>query len=345
MLRFQYPEALYLLLGLIPLMAMFMYFMWGRNKAISRMGEASLVSQLMPGKPSYKHHWKFGLLGLAFLSLVIALANPQLGRSYEKVKRSGIDLMIALDVSNSMLSDDEKPNRLERAKLFVKRLIDELPGDRIGLVAFAGNAVLQVPITSDYAAAQTLLRAVNPRMIPRQGTAIGEAIRVADKGLGSGENKFKAILVISDGENLEGNALQTVEEVTEKGIIIHTMGVGTTRGGPIPILRSGGIKDYKQDRQGSIIYTKLNEEMLKDVAAKGNGKYFHLEQGFKEVDELVTEFDTMEKQEFEERVFADYEDQFQWFLGFAIFLLTLEYFISERRNLQFTDWSIFKADK
>lgn len=344
MLRFQYPEALYLMLGLIPLAVLFLFFMMGREKAIARMGDSSLVSQLMPGKPAYKHYWKFGLFSLAFISLILSLANPQLGRSYEKVKRSGIDLMVALDVSNSMLSEDEKPNRLERAKLFVKRLIDKLPGDRIGLVAFAGNAVLQVPITSDYAAAQTLLRAVNPRMIPRQGTAIGEAIKVSDKGLGSGENKFKAILIISDGENLEGDALKIAEEVVEKGIIIHTMGVGSTKGGPIPVIKSGGVKDYKHDREGAIILTKLNEGMLKQVASKGNGKYYHLEQGFREVDELVAEFDTMEKQEFEERVFADYEDQFQWFLGFAIFLLTLEYFISERRNLKFTDWSIFKSD-
>jgi len=343
MLRFQHIEALYLLFGLIPLLGFFLLFMYGRKKAISNMGESSLVSRLMPGKPEFKHQWKFALIALAYTSLVIALANPQLGKSYEKVKRSGIDLMVAVDVSNSMLSDDEKPNRLERAKLFVKRLIDELPGDRIGIVTFAGNAVLQVPITSDYAAAQTLLKTVSPRLIPRQGTAIGEAIRIADKGLGTGDNKFKAILIISDGENHEGDALKAAEEVSEKGIIIHTMGVGTTRGGPIPVYTRSGDKDFKRDRQGSVVFTKLNEGMLKEVAAKGQGEYFHLQQGLREVDDLVAEFDTMEKQEFEERVFADYEDQFQWFLGFAILLLTLEYFISERRNVRFTDWSIFKT--
>ncbi|MEM6806558.1 MAG: VWA domain-containing protein [Bacteroidota bacterium] len=343
MLRFQHTEALYLLLGLIPLIAIFFGFMMGRKKAISRMGEASLVQRLMPGRPEWKHHWKFAIIALAYTSLVIALANPQLGRSYEKVKRSGIDLMVALDVSNSMLSDDETPNRLERAKLFIKRLIDELPGDRIGIVSFAGNAVLQVPITSDYAAAQTLLKTISPKLIPRQGTAIGEAIRIADKGLGTGDNKFKAILVISDGENHEGDALKAVEEVKEKGIVVHTMGVGTTKGSPIPVYNRNGDKDFKRNREGSVIFTKLNEGMLKEVANKGEGKYFRLQQGLREVDELVSEFNTMEKQEFEERVFADYEDQFQWFLGFAIFLLTLEYFISERRNLRFTDWSIFKT--
>ena len=345
MIKFQHPEALYLLFGLIPLVGIFLWFMWGRKKALNAFGENSLVKRLTPGRPTFKHQLKFILVGLSYVALVLALANPQLGRSFEKVQQSGIDLMVALDVSNSMLSEDETPNRLARAKLFVQNLIDDMAGHRVGLVVFAGNAFLQVPITSDYTIARTLLKHVTPEMVQLQGTAIGEAVQIAEKAFGDGseKNKHKAILVISDGENHEEEALQAIEQVAENGITIHTMGIGSTKGSTIPVYRRGQQVDYKRDQEGNIVFTKLNENMLQQLASVGNGQYFKLNQGIREVSQVLNVLENMEKQEFEERVFADYEDQFQWMLALAILLLTIEYFISEKRNIRFSDWSIFKT--
>lgn len=342
MIKFEHPEALYLLFLLIPLLGVFLLFMIGRKKAISKMGESSIIARLMPNKPTYKHQLKFILASVAIVFFIIALANPQLGRTYEKVQRKGIDLIIALDISKSMLAEDDKPNRLAKSKQFISKLIDKLAGDRVGLVIFAGNAYLQVPITSDYTATKTFLKTIDTELAPTQGTAIGEAIRLADKSFQSGQTKFKAVLVISDGENHEGDALKAAEDAAEKGMVIHTMGVGSKNGAPIPVYSRSG-SDYKRDKEGSIVFSKLNEDMLNQVAATGNGKYFKLTHGTQEVNSVMKELASMEKQEFEEHEFTDYEDQFQWFLAIGLFFLVLEYFISESRSRIFSDWSIFKV--
>lgn len=344
MIKFEHPEALYLLFLLIPLLVIFLLFMVGRKRAIARMGESSLVARLMPAKPTFKHQIKFVLVSLSVIFFIIALANPQFSQTYEKVKRNGVDLMIALDISRSMLADDEKPDRLSKAKQFVSRLIDKLSGDRVGLVIFAGNAYLQVPITSDYVATKTFLKTVNTELAPTQGTAIGEAIRLADKSFAEGQTQFKTMLIISDGENHEGDAMEAAREAAEKGMVINTMGVGTKNGSPIPEVRNGQKVDYKRDQQGNIVFSKMNEDMLRQVAEAGNGKYFHLTQGNAEVNAIMDELAAMEKKEFEEHVFTDYEDQFQWFLAIGLLFLLIEYFISEARSRVFSDWSIFKTE-
>ncbi|MCB0837603.1 MAG: VWA domain-containing protein [Bacteroidetes bacterium] len=344
MIKFEHSEALYLLFLLIPLAILFLWFMLNRKRAISKLGESSLIVRLMPEKPTFKHQIKFALSVLAFIFMVIALANPQYSRTYEKVKRNGVDLMIALDISRSMLAEDTKPNRLAKSRQFISRLIDKLAGDRVGLIIFAGNAYLQVPITSDYLAMKTFLQTVNTELAPTQGTAIGEAIRMADKSFQSGQRQFKAMLVISDGENHEDDAIQAAKEATENGMIIHTMGVGSSKGAPIPEYNNQNIQvDYKRDKEGSIVFSKMNEQMLQEVATAGNGKYFQLNQGTAEVNAVINELENMEQQEFEEHVFTDYEDQYQWFLAIALFFLLLEYFITESRSRIFSDWSIFKT--
>jgi Ca-activated chloride channel family protein len=344
MVKFEHSEAFYLLFLLIPLAILFVWFMYNRKRAIAKFGENSLVARLMPEKPTFKHQIKFTLSVLAVIFLIIALANPQYSRTFEKVKRNGVDLMIALDISKSMLAEDTRPNRLAKSRQFISRLIDKLAGDRVGLIIFAGNAYLQVPITSDYLAMKTFLKTVNTELAPTQGTAIGEAIRMADKSFQSGQTQFKAMLVISDGENHEDDAIQAAKEAAEKGMIIHTMGVGSAKGAPIPEYNRQNIQtDYKRDKEGNIVFSKMNEQMLQEVATAGNGKYFRLSQGTAEVSGFMKEIANMEQQEFEEHVFTDYEDQYQWFLAIALFFLLLEYFITESRSRVFSDWSIFKS--
>ncbi len=343
-MRLEHPEALYLFLLLIPLAMGFVLFVWGRRKAMKRVAVPSIWDKLMPYRPSGKHYVKFTLILLAVSFFIIALANPQRGLKAEKVKRKGVDLVVALDISKSMLAEDEKPNRLARSKQFISRLIDKLGGDRIGLIIFAGNAYLQVPLTSDYTAAKTFLRTITTELAPTQGTAIGDAIRMARDAFENADPKYKVVLVLSDGENHEGDALKAATEVAEEGVIIHTMGVGTTKGSPIPIYERGRQIDYKRDKEGGIVFSKLNEEMLQKVSIQGNGRYFRLEQGNTEVNAIMNELAGMEQKEFEEEVFTDYEDQYQGFLLIGLILLAIEYFITERKSRIFTEWSLFKTN-
>jgi len=337
MIQYAHPEAFYLLLGLVPLALVFLLFMRGRRRALQAMGRESLIARLTPDRPLAKHQWKFALVVLAYSLLVFALANPQVGEAKEKVKRSGVDLMIALDISRSMLAEDEKPNRLLRARQFVSNLIDRLGGDRVGMVLFAGNAYLQVPVTTDYLATKTILRTVSTELAATQGTAVGEAIQLTHEAFERGKHEKRVLLIISDGENHEGDALKTAKMAAENGLTIYTMGIGSDKGAPIPEYRGNRQVGFKQDQSGSTVLSRLNKDMLQEVAQTGGGKYLNLS-----VDAFLAELAQMEKEEYEEHVFTDFQDQFQWFLGFALLLLILEFFISERRSAWLTDWEIFK---
>lgn len=343
MIKFENTDYLYLLLLIIPLAALFIFFLFWRRHAIKKLGELNLVERLMPGKPKYKHQAKFILMMLAFAAICIGLANPQIGTSYEKVKRQGIDVIVALDVSNSMLAEDVKPNRLERAKLLVSRLIDKMQNDRIGLIVFAGNAYLQMPLTIDHAAGKLFLNTVNTAMVPTQGTAISDAIRLAIEALGKDEKKYKALIIITDGEDNEGDALAAAEEATEEGIVIHTIGVGSPQGTPIPIYKHGVQIDFKRDLSNNIVLSKLNETILQQIAVKGNGNYLRLLSGTEELKQLFTAISSMEKKEIEERVFTNFQSWFEIPIGIALVLLTLEFFITERRSTWLSDWKIFQT--
>jgi Ca-activated chloride channel family protein len=342
MFRFEYIEHFFYLGLLCPIALAFGLFMYWRSSAIKKLGQANLLERLMPGKPRYKHQVKFVLLFLAFAALVIAYANPQMGSKYEKIKRKGIDLIVALDVSNSMLAEDVKPDRLQRSKQFISRLLEKLQNDRVGLVIFAGHAYTQVPITIDYSATKLLLNTVNPSMVPTQGTAIGEAIEMAMRSYNTEDKKHKALVIITDGEDHEPDALETVEEATKQGIVIYTIGVGDPKGAPIPEYRDGVQADFKRDKQGNIVLSKLNETMLQQIAVKGNGKYYRMVSGTTELDQLVTDISGMEKKEQEERVVTDYESQYQYFIIFALILLTLEFIISERKSTWLQTGKLFK---
>jgi Ca-activated chloride channel family protein len=300
--------------------------MWWRKNALSKFGSSELMSELAKDASNGKQILKFVLLALAYVFVVIGFANPQIGTKQEKVKREGIDVIIALDVSNSMLAEDIKPNRLMRAKNFIGNFIDELHNDRLGMIVFAGRAYLQMPLTVDYSAGRMYLKSINTNMAPTQGTAIGEAVNLARQSFAQGDNKSKALIILSDGEDNEDGAESAIEEAAKEGIKVFTIGVGSPNGGPIPY-----GTDFKRDNENNIVLTKLNQAMLKDLADKGKGKFFMLGSGKEEIGAIFKELGRIQTKEFEEMVFTDFDDQFQWCLAIAALLLVVEWWISERK--------------
>lgn len=331
MFRFEHPTHLYAL-GLIPVLIIFFYFAQRtRRRALSRFGQEHLVKQLMPEVSKLKHTLKFILLVLVFTLLIIAWANPQLGTKKEKVKKKASDIMVALDISNSMLSDDIKPNRLERARAFTLDLIRELRGERLGSIVFAGNAYLQMPLTTDYAAAAMFVKSANPDQAPTQGTAISEAIDIAEMAFSKEAKNHKVLIVISDGEDHEIDAVAHAKEAHENGLLIFTIGVGTTEGGFIP-MRFGSTEDYKRDENGQPVRTAINETMMKDVAKAGGGDYFNIANTNGIIEALKSRIEKVEKRELEVRSYSEYESYFQWFLFPAIIILVIEFMIPYRKD-------------
>lgn len=342
MFRFEHIEHLYALIGL-PLLIAFFIFTWMiRKRALARFGNSQLIQQLMPQISKYKHHVKFVLLVLALGFMIVGWANPQWGSKREKVKRKSVDVFVALDISNSMLAQDVRPNRLKRAQSFAEKLIESLKGDRVGCIVFAGNAYLQMPLTTDYSAARLFTRSANPNIAPTQGTAIGEAISLAMESFPDNNDQHKALVIITDGENHEEEAIEMAKEAVEKGVLIFTVGVGTKTGGPIPV-DVNGRSDFKRDKRGDIVKSALNETMMKDLASAARGDYFNLsDNGDGVIESLRARIDKIEKQEFEQRVFNEYESYFQYFIGFGLLLMMLEFSISYRQNKWLADKDFFK---
>lgn len=331
MIRFAHPEYFYLLLLLFFfLFAWWFYNNW-KKKAGKRFGDKKTIAQLMPRQSKGKPKLKFALVSIAFILLVIGITDPQIGSKLEKVKREGIDLMLVLDVSNSMLAEDIKPNRLERAKMAISSLIDKLQGDRLGIIIFAGNAYKQLPLTTDYSAAKLFLSAVDTKIVPTQGTAIGEAIEMAAQSFGDTEHN-KAIIVITDGENHEDDAIGEATKAAENNIRVFTIGMGLPEGSPIPVYNAYGSRTgFKKDRQGKTVVTKLNEDMLRQIAAAGNGAYARANNASTGLKKLFDEINQIEKKEIETKQFTDFEDRFQIYLGLALFLMVIELLISRRK--------------
>jgi Ca-activated chloride channel homolog len=297
----------------------------------------------MPEYSVWKPILKSILVMLALVSLIIAMADPQTGSRMEKIKRKGIDLMICLDVSNSMLAQDIKPNRLERAKQSIIRLIDNLEGDRIGIIVFAGKAYTQLPITTDYAAAKMFTSSINTGVVPTQGTAIAEALEMAANGFGESKHN-KAIVVITDGEDHEGNVLEQAEAAVKKNITIYTIGMGLPEGAPIPVF-SGNIQTgYKKDRDGQTIMSKLDETLLQRLASVGKGMYVRATTSETGLTKIFDDISKIEKSEIEEKQFSDYEDRFQYFVALALFLLILDLFVFERKTQWMKRFKPFDLD-
>ncbi|MEO1513628.1 MAG: VWA domain-containing protein [Bacteroidota bacterium] len=342
--RFEYSEHLYALLAIPVLVVFFVLMRYARKRALAAFGDHSLVQQLMPQMSRYKHGLKFVLLMLAVALLAIGWANPQWGSKKEKVKRKSVDIFIALDISRSMMVEDIRPNRLERAKLFAQKLVKTLKGDRIGLIIFAGNAYLQMPLTTDYAAAQLFIKSANPRMAPSQGTAIVDAIELAERSFEEDNKQHKAMILITDGENHDDEALTRAEEAYNNGLLIFSVGVGTSKGDFIP-MRIGGRQDFKRDNSGNPIISRLNEEMLGELSEAGGGAYHNLLEEDKILPSLRKGIEKIEKREFEQRVFTEFESYFQYFIAAALLLILLEFGISYRKSQWASGTDLFETRK
>jgi Ca-activated chloride channel family protein len=326
MFKFAHPEILYILILLPVFVVVYLVAINKKRRALKAFGDSNVIKELMPFMPKSKPHWKFFLLSLAFVFLIFGAAGPQFGSKLEEVKREGIEVIIALDVSNSMLAEDIKPNRLERAKLTIERLIELMEDDKVGLVVFAGDAYVQVPITSDYISAKMFLEGINTKMVSKQGTAIGSAIELASKSFSPQSEASKVIIVITDGENHEGNAIEMAEKANENGIKIYTIGLGSPQGVPIPV--TAGQNVFRKDNDGNVIISKLDESTLNKIAASADGKYYNANS----FNQIFAELDNLKTEEFETRVYTEYENRFQYLLAAGLLLLLIEIFILERKS-------------
>lgn len=331
MFRLAHPQMLYLLLVIPVLIALFILAQQLKKKAFASLGEWPLLQRLMPDYSRSRGTVKLILFLLAWVFLVVGLADPQTGSKLEKIKRKGIDLVFALDVSNSMLAQDIAPNRLERAKQAINRLLDNMENDRVGLVVFAGKAYVQMPMTTDYSAAKLFLSNINPGMIPTQGTAIGDAIETSANCFGKNKQS-KAIVLITDGENFEDDAVEAAQSASSSGIRVYAIGMGLPEGAPIPIMNSGVQIGYKKDRQGNTVISRLNDELLKEIASAGKGVYIRANNSQAGIKEVFDQINSLEKVEYDSKIFSDYEDRFQFFLLAGLLILFAELFITDRKS-------------
>jgi len=332
MFRFAHPEYLNALY-LIPVFVIaFWFIIKNRNKLIEKFADKNLLKIILPSYSGIKPWIKYSLILLVFVCLILAAANPQVGTKMQEVKQTGIDVFILLDVSNSMLAEDIKPNRIDKAKYQISNLINKLRGDRIGLIIFAGQAYIQFPLTTDYSAANLFLSAVDVNSVPTQGTAIASALKLALQSFDTLSTE-KVIIAITDGEDHEGDVMAAVEEADSREIKIYTIGLGSSGGVPIPSYnRNGQLTGFKKDRQGNTVLTKLEENILKQMADEGNGKYFRGSNYEDYLEKIYSELSELEQSEFGTKKVTDYEDRFYYFLIPAIFLLVIEFLISEKRS-------------
>lgn len=341
MFRFAHPELLYLLI-IIPLLIVFYVVMVRRKKkAIAEFGNPELLKPLMPLLSFKRGIWKMVMLMIALLFVIVGVAGPQFGSKLQQVNKKGIELMIALDVSNSMLAQDIKPNRLEKAKIAISRMVEKLTNDKIGLIVFAGDAYVQLPITTDYSSAKLFLSNISTDIMPVQGTSIGAAIDLAARSFTPETETSKAIIVITDGENHQDDALAAAKAAHEKGIVIHTIGMGLEQGAPIP--EKGNPGQFRKDAQGNIVISKLEEQTLRQIAEAGEGLYVRASNTDVGLNQLLDEVNRMEKTLLEERIYSDYAEKYQYFLLVGLFFIFLEFMILGRRNRHFMKINIFKT--
>ncbi|MDR1155954.1 MAG: VWA domain-containing protein [Bacteroidales bacterium] len=332
MFQFSHIEYLYAL-ALIPLFAVFFAgASLARKKRLQRFGDTELVSRLMPDASRRKPLLKFVLLMIACIFVVLGVAGPKFGTKLQETKRTGSEIIIALDVSNSMMAEDIQPNRLERAKQAVSKLIDRLGENKIGLIVFAGEAYTQLPITTDYVSAKMFLSTISPDIVPIQGTAIGTAISLAASSFSPASEAGKAIIVITDGENHEDNPVQAAEEALSHGINVYAIGVGSTQGTPIPVKTNSGQRDFIRDRSGNTVMTRLDEKTLREVAMAGKGVYVRATTANMGLNSVYDEIGKLDRAEYDAKVYTDFSEMFQWPFGAAWAFLLIELLISNRKN-------------
>ncbi len=326
MIFFAQSEYLLLLL-LVPVFpVLYGLAMYLRKRRLKKFGDENLVAELMPSYSRAKGWFHIVLFSLAFAFFVIGLSRPQIGAKLKEHQSRGAEVMIALDVSNSMLARDYSPNRLERAKLAISRIVDKLDGDRIGLVLFAGTSFVQLPITTDYVSAKMFLNNISTESVPVQGTAMGDAINTCIKSFSSQSEKSRAIILITDGENHEDNPVDAAKQAADMGILVYTIGVGSAQGQPIPV-KDGLLKDS----EGNIVVTKLDEATLKEVASAGKGAYVHAGNDEFGLNPVINDIKKLDAEEFKSIVFEEYDEQYMYFFAIALFLLVVEVLIGERK--------------
>ncbi len=341
-MRFANPEYLYLLI-LVPLLAgVYFYSNYRRRKRLKEFGDTKLLMELMPDVSLYRPDVKFWLAIAAVTMLTLVLARPQFGSKMESVTRQGIETVIALDISNSMLAEDIAPNRLEKSKKIISKLIDKFENDKIGLIVFAGDAFVQLPITNDFISAKMFMESISPALINRQGTDIGAAINLAMKSFTPEKEVGKAVIVITDGENHEGGAEEAAKAAAEKGVSIYILGVGSLEGAPIP---AGISNDYRRDKDGNVIVTKLNEEMSKNIAKAGNGAYIRVDNTNNAQRLLENEIDKLAKADVTSEVFTEYDEQFHIVAWIALLLLIMDILILPGKSRLTRNFNLFGNKK
>ncbi len=325
-------KYLYLLFIIPVLVLVFLYNLYWKRKKQREFGDPELIKKLSPEKSLFKHTLKLTMVLLAFACLIIALVNPKIGIKSETVKREGIDIVFAVDVSKSMLCEDVAPSRLEKSKQLVSQIINQLGSDRIGIVAYAGSAFPVLPITTDYGVAKMFLQSMNPGMVSSQGTSLDEAIRLSETYFEDEKGVNKLVILISDGEDHSEGAESAAEKANKAGLKIITIGIGTPKGGPIPLRQNGVIESFKRDNNNDVVITKLNQPALEAIAKETKGGYVN-GNNTKEVIEYVKKaLDNIEKSEFDSQQFTDFNSQFQWFLGIALALLCIDIFLLEKKT-------------
>ena len=338
MFKFANPNALFLYILLVIIVGIYFEARRKRKKALRRYGSPELLGNLMPEVSGHRPAVKFWITFVALCFMVLLLARPQFGTKMETVKRQGIETVIALDISNSMLAEDVAPNRLEKSKNIISKLVDSFAEDKVGLIVFAGDAFIQLPITSDFISAKMFLETISPSLIARQGTNIKAAIDMGTRSFTPKEGVGKAIIIITDGENHEGGAKEAAKAAAEKGMMVYVMGVGSPEGAPIPAERAG---DFRRDKEGNVVVTKLNEQMCQEIAAAGNGVYIRIDNTNNAQRLLQKEIDKLAKADIETTTYSEYNEQFMVMAWMAFILLLLEMLLMAKKNPRLKNIHLF----
>ena len=341
MFRFGEPIYLYLLL-IIPLLVVFyVYTNYRRRKKLRQYGDPELMAHLMPNVSKYRPDVKFWLVTIALVMVIFMLARPQFGSKMETVKRQGVETVVALDISNSMLAQDLTPSRLEKSKKLVSRLVETFNNDKVAMIVFAGEAFTQLPITSDYISAKMFLETISPSLITTQGTDIRGAIDLAMKSFTPNEGVGRAIVLITDGENHEGGAVEAAQQAAEKGVRVFVLGVGSPDGSPIPV---EGTNDFRRDKDGNVVVTKLNEQMCQEIAKAGKGMYVRVDNTNNAERALNAEINKLAKADVETQVYTEFDEQFDVLAWLALILLAVDVMLLNRKNPLFKNVKLFKQD-
>lgn len=338
MFRFANPNALFLYIILAIIVGVYFVSQRLRKKALRRYGSPELLDALMPEVSTFRPALKFWITFVALCFMVLLIARPQFGSKMETVKRQGIETIIALDISNSMLAEDVAPSRLEKSKNIISKLVDNFSDDKVGLIVFAGDAFIQLPITSDFISAKIFLETIAPELITRQGTNIKAAIDMATRSFTPKEGVGKAIIIITDGENHEGGAKEAAKAAAEKGMMVYVMGVGSPEGSPIPAGRSG---EFRRDKEGNIVITRLNEQMCQEIAAAGNGVYIRIDNTNNAQRVLKQELDKLAKADIETTIYKEYNEQFMVMAWVAFVLLLVELLLMAKKNPKLKGFRLF----